>query len=281
MRTFTRRRALAVLGIGAIGLAACGSSSSSGSSETTAGTSAASAAATSAASALPATGGLKVVASTSWVAAFAKLAGATDVSYIAPNNVQHPPDYDPKPSDLAKVADAQFVLLAGFEGFAQRLKDASGSKAKVEVVATEFDPAKLKAEVMRLAGVLGTDMAAAEKNVAAYAAFYDKAAADLKAKLAGKTPVVVAQAFVANWVVFAGFTPAGTYGPMPPTASQVSELTSLKPTYVFENVHMGGGTEIAAAANAKKIDLVNFPGDDLDLTKVVAKDAELIAAAFA
>ncbi len=49
--------------------------------------------------------GPKVVASTSWVAAFAKLAGATDITVIAPSNLQHPPDYDPKASDLEAVAD--------------------------------------------------------------------------------------------------------------------------------------------------------------------------------
>ena len=32
---------------------------------------------------------------------------------------------------------------------------------------------------------------------------------------------------------------------------------------------MGGGTEIVAATSAKKIDLINFPGDDLDLIKVI------------
>ena len=97
----------------------------------------------------------KVVASTTWVAAFAAMAGATDITVIAPSNLQHPPDYDPKASDLAAVADADFILLAGFEGFADRLREAAGSDAVVEVVATEYFPAALEAEVLRLAALMG------------------------------------------------------------------------------------------------------------------------------
>ncbi|MBE1490780.1 hypothetical protein [Plantactinospora soyae] len=46
-----------------------------------------------------------MVASTSWVGALAKAAGATDIIVVAPGNAQHPPDYDPKPSALAAVTD--------------------------------------------------------------------------------------------------------------------------------------------------------------------------------
>ena len=164
---------------------------------------------------------VRVVASTSWVAAFAKLAGATDVTYIAPNNIQHPPDYDPKPSDLAKVANADFVLLAGFEGFAERLKDAAGSKAKVDAVATDYDPAKLDPRCCAWPPC-SAPTARRPRTTSRLHGGVHKASTDLKAKLAGKTQTVVAQAFVANWAAFAGFTPVGTYGPQPPTPGEVA-----------------------------------------------------------
>ena len=84
---------------------------------------------------------LKVVASTSWVGAFALAAGAEDVSIIAPSTIQHPPDYDPKPSDLEAVSGADYVLYAGFEGFAPRMQEAvGGSSDKLIIVATENSP---------------------------------------------------------------------------------------------------------------------------------------------
>lgn len=224
--------------------------------------------------------GPKIVASTSWVGAIAKLAGATDIAIIAPSNIQHPPDYDPKASDLAKVQGAEYILMAGFEGFATRLKDAAGSKAKVENVVTEYDPTKLTAEVNRLAALFGTT-AAAKTNLDAYLAAYDKASADTTAKLKGKTPVIEAQAFVAVWAVFAGFAPVGVYGmEKPPTPAEVAEIVKLKPTFVFENSHMPMGTDVVSATGAKKVELVNFPGDDMDLTKVVATNAQRIVTAL-
>ena len=225
-------------------------------------------------------GGPKIVASTSWVGAIAKLAGATDIAIIAPSNIQHPPDYDPKASDLAKLTGADYVLFAGFEGFATRMKEAAGSKAKVETVVTEYDLAKLTAEVNRLAALFGTT-AAAKTNLEAYTAAWTKASSATTAKLKGKTPVIEAQAFVAVWAVFAGFTPVGVYGmEKAPSPDEVAAIVKLKPTFIFENSHMRLGTAVVSATGAKKVDLVNFPGDDLDLTKVIATNAQRIEAAL-
>ena len=57
----------------------------------------------------------RVVASTSWTAAFARAAGATDIVTIAPMELRHPPEYEIKPSDLAAVAAARFLVHSGYE----------------------------------------------------------------------------------------------------------------------------------------------------------------------
>ena len=270
LQSLTKR--VAILGIAttlAAALAACGGSSTSSSSTEA---SAASAASSSSVA------GPKVVASTSWVGAVAKMAGATNITVIAPSNIQHPPDYDPKASDLAALSEADYVLMAGFEGFAQRMKDAAGSTAKMLMVAPDYDPAKLKVEVDKLATEWGTTEVA-DANMATYTTQYNDAAAALQKTTSGKPEVVVAHAFVANWAGFAGYTPAGIFGPDPLTPAKVAELVKLKPTLVFENSHMPGGTEIATPANAVLVSLINFPGDDLELMPVVNKNAETITAA--
>ncbi|MFB7032692.1 metal ABC transporter solute-binding protein, Zn/Mn family, partial [Streptomyces sp. NPDC056295] len=88
-----------------------------------------------------------VVVTTTWEGAFAKAAGADDVKVIVPQSVHHAPDYDPKPSDLAAVARADFVLYAPFEPYAAKIKDAAGSKAKLVEVNLDNDPDKVRAEV--------------------------------------------------------------------------------------------------------------------------------------
>lgn len=229
---------------------------------------------------LPNGAATKIVASTSWVGAMAKLAGATDISVLAPNNIVHPPDYDPKPSDLAAVANGELILLAGFEGFAKRMSEAASSTAKVDNVATAVDPAKLGPEVMRIAAMLGTtDTATA--NVAAYTKAWNDASAALKAKLGTTPQVVIAHAFVAEWAGFAGWTPVAAFGPAPLTANDVAKLAAMKPTVVLENSHMPGGKPIADAAGAKFVSLINFPGDDLDLTQLISKNAATITSALA
>lgn len=77
---------------------------------------------------------LKVVASFSIIADFARNVGGDRVditTLVGPNGDAHV--YEPKPVDAAAVAKADVVLVNGlqFEGFLQRLVDASGTKAPV------------------------------------------------------------------------------------------------------------------------------------------------------
>ena len=226
------------------------------------------------------TSGPKIVASTSWVAAFAAAAGATDITVIAPSNLQHPPDYDPKPSDLLAVADADYVLLAGFEGFAARLQEAAvGDLDKVVMVMTENSPATIRAEVTRLAELFGTQ-AAAEAYLANFDQEYERLSTALQAEVGGTKPVIVTHLFMTPWVHFAGLEPAGAYGPAPLTPAELKTLADAQPQFVFENAHMGGGDPVVEATGATKIDLLNFPGEDLDLLKVFATNAERISAAL-
>lgn len=226
--------------------------------------------------------GPKVVAATGWVAAIARLAGAGEITIIAPSSVQHPPDYEPRASDLEAVADADFVLLAGFEGFAEQLTEAAGGDAKVLTVATTYDPAKLAAEIEKLGAAMGTAEAAAE-SAPRIAGELTAVCADLKERLGGATPVVVAHAFVVEWAACAGLAPVGTFGPAPITPGEVDTLAKAGPTLVLENRHMAGsGEAIAGATGAKLVDLVNLPDDaSLDLVAVARQDADAIAAAVA
>ena len=266
----TRRSALAVLVvIGALVAGACSSSDDQDATTTTSGSET-----TDAAADAP-----KVVVSTTWVGAIAKMAGATDITVIAPSNIQHPPDYDPKASDLAALSDADYVVLAGFEGFADRMTEAAGSDAEVLTITPDYAPDKVAAEVDKLAEAWGTTEVA-DENVEHYTEDYEEDSAALQETTSKEPQVVVAQAFVAGWADFAGYTVAGTFGPEPITPSQVAELTALSPTLLFENSHMPAGAEVAASSGATLVELVNFPGDDLDLVPVLDINAEAITEAL-
>ncbi|MGW7365609.1 metal ABC transporter solute-binding protein, Zn/Mn family [Streptomyces sp. NPDC054841] len=208
-----------------------------------------------------------VVATTTWEGAFAKAAGAEDVKVIVPKSVHHAPDYDPKPSDLAAVAAADFVLYAPFEPYAEKIKEAAGSDAELVEVTLDNDAGKAKAEVTRLGELFGTEAAAAKWNTA-FATEYDKLAAEVKSAWPGsKQPTVVTQVFTAWSARLAGANVVGTYGPEAVTPKQLAELSAKKPLYVLENAHMSTGT-VLPDSGARQIRIVNYPGEDLDLLAV-------------
>ncbi|MFI9121134.1 ABC transporter substrate-binding protein [Streptomyces bikiniensis] len=208
-----------------------------------------------------------VVVTTTWEGAFARAAGAENVTVIVPRSVHHAPDHDPKPSDLVAVAKADFVLYAPFEPYAAKIREAAGSSAKLVEVDLDNDPDKVRAEVDRLAGLFGTREAAGRWK-AAFGTEYARLNKDLRAAWPdGKSPVVVSQVFTTWAAKLAGTDPAGTYGPDPVTPARLAELSAGKPDLVLDNAHMSTGT-VLPGSGAKQVAIVNYPGDDLDLLAV-------------
>ncbi|WP_442582443.1 zinc ABC transporter substrate-binding protein AztC [Mesorhizobium sp. ASY16-5R] len=92
---------------------------------------------------------LKVVASFSIIADFAKNVGGDKVeitTLVGPNGDAHV--YEPKPADAVAMSKADVVLVNGlhFEGFLARLVETSGSKASIAELTKGIKPLKMKAE---------------------------------------------------------------------------------------------------------------------------------------
>ncbi|MDC7789002.1 hypothetical protein PQJ75_21910 [Rhodoplanes sp. TEM] len=225
----------------------------------------------------------KIVASTTWVAAFARAAGATDITVVAPANLPHPPDYDPRPSDLAAVADAAFVLMAPFDGFARRLREAAGSTARVVTVDLVNAPETIRAEVTRLGALFGTEAAAAA-FLARFDAEHARLSAEIADRLGRQRPRTVAQRFMAPWARLASLELVGTYGPGPLQPAQLAELAAKSPGLVLKNGHSeregapSAGRAIAQATGAREVALLNFPADQ-DLLGLFRENARRIVAA--
>ncbi|MFF9011995.1 metal ABC transporter solute-binding protein, Zn/Mn family [Streptomyces sp. NPDC014870] len=208
-----------------------------------------------------------VVVTTTWEGAFAKAAGAEDITVIVPPSTHHAPDYDPKPSDLAAVAKADFVLYAPFEPYAAKIKEAAGSKAELVEVGLDNDADKVRSEVTRLGKLFGTEQAATAWKTG-FDAEYTKLSGELKAAWpGGKSPNVVAQVFTAWAAKLAGATTVGTYGPEAVTPGQLAELSKKKPALVLDNAHMSTGT-VLPDSGATQVKIANYPGEDLDLLAV-------------
>ncbi|MEQ1699700.1 MAG: zinc ABC transporter substrate-binding protein [Ilumatobacteraceae bacterium] len=222
--------------------------------------------------------GPKVVASTTWTGAYAKLAGATDITVIAPTSILHPPDYDPKPSDLLAAADADIVVFAEFESFAPRLTEAAGGDVTTFPLTLENTVASIESEVMRLAAELGTE-AVARTNLDTFLAAAKELGADAATHVGEAAPVIVSQVFMSYWADWAGLTSAGTFGPQPMSAGDLADLTALSPTLIVDNYHVPGG-QAFEAEGTPRIELINYPGDDLDLLAVFQHNHDLFVKAL-
>ena len=223
--------------------------------------------------------GPHVVAASSWEAAFAKAAGATDVTVIVPASIKHAPDYDLKPSDLVAVSKADVVLYAPFEGFAGKIKDAAGSSAKMVQLNLDNSHDNVAGEVRRLGDLFGT-RANADTWLRGFDAEYRKLSAELRAaRRNGQPPKVVTETVVGYAAQMSGAQVLGTYGPGEVTAAQIADLSARKPEFVFASEQMDNGTVLSGAA-ARQLDLTNYPTADDDLLTVYRDTAAKIAAAL-
>ncbi len=218
-----------------------------------------------------------MVASTSWAGAFATAAGARTVTLIAPASVPHAPDYDPKPSDLAKIGSADYVLYAPFDSFAPRLKEAAGGQAKTVELNLENTPDNIRAEVTRLGELFGTS-AQATQWLATFDRRYAELSAQAKAAMPQPAPNAVAHVFMAYWGEFAGLPVKDTYGPEPVTPGQLAQLTALRPGVVLANAHLPSNPAIPSVST---VELINYPGADLNLLEVFEENTRRLTGALA
>ena len=119
----------------------------------------------------------RVVASTSWTAAFADIAGADSVETIAPANLRHPPEYEVTVSDIQKIAASDFFVYAGFERMMKTLGTSVGTVQMIRI-ANNNSIATVTSETAKIAEKLGT-----EKENEARLALYVNAIREAKAEV--------------------------------------------------------------------------------------------------
>jgi zinc transport system substrate-binding protein len=208
--------------------------------------------------------GPTVVASTAWTAAYARAAGAGQVVVIAPLELQHPPEYEIKPSDLDKVRGAKLVVYAGYEKFAQKLTEtAGGEKVTALKVYTDNPPDNVKQQAALIADALGTKSAYDQ-----WAKEFDTFAAQMRADAQKAYPnrKVVVHQMQRTYVEWLGFEVVGEFGPAEPSPAVVAELAQKGAIVVIDNYHNPVGQPIAESAKAKYVQFINFPGKDSTTT---------------
>lgn len=199
-----------------------------------------------------------VVASTSWTGAIARAAGADEVRVLAPLELKHPPEYDYRPADIAKLGEATAVVYAGYEPFMKKLLDAAGyPESKTVKVTTTNTPDNLKQQARLLAEKLGT-----VKREAEWELQFEKVTAELlkkaEAKKISKTKVLVQQ-HQQPFVKWLGYQIVGVFSAEELTPTKVMEYANLKSDLVIDNFHNPQGKPIVEVAKCEYVELINFP----------------------
>lgn len=203
----------------------------------------------------------KIVASTSWVAAMAKAAGAQNVRVLAPVDLKHPPEYDFKPSDVQSIIEADWIIMAGYEPFMNQMLEANDvDEEKIIKVSTTNTIENLKEQTKLIAEKIGTEEAQAkwdEEFTIAYNSILEKA----KNKGVKNTKVLV-QMHLQAFVKALGFDVLEAYSADELTPAKIGELAKLNPDLIIDNYHNPQGQPIAEATGVDRIEIRNFPGEE-------------------
>ena len=223
----------------------------------------------------------KVVASTSWAAAFADIAGADEVESIAPVNLRHPPEYEITVSDVQKISDSEVFIFAGFERMMKTLGTKVANKGVSVQVTLDNSLATVKASTLKIAEVLGT-----EDIQKVRFAEYEKLVKDgqkkvLKKKLNKKKVLCNKnQTYLAKEL---GLEIAGIFGPGPVSAEELLEAKKAGYDLIIDNIHNPTGKPVTEVLpKAKYIVWRNFPEavEHDALKKVVSENIEALLTEF-
>jgi zinc transport system substrate-binding protein len=178
-----------------------------------------------------------VVATNGWTASFAQLAGADDVLILAPSDMKHPPEYEISLKEMQIVAQADYLVFAGYEAMMGRIRESLGDESQLKMIqiTTVNSQQIIHESVMKIAEVLGTQSVAAE-NLKNLDDFFDLWRKDLSWHQEMLSSVIVH--FHQNGPAGSlGIKPLMVFGPAPPTLGENAEVLKIKPALIIDNYH--------------------------------------------
>jgi len=223
----------------------------------------------------------KIVASTSWAAAFADIAGAEEVESIAPVNLRHPPEYEITVSDVQKISESDIFIYAGFERMMKTLGTKIPNKGTSVQIVLDNSLATVKESTLKIAEELGT-RSVWEKNYAAYEKLIKDGLKKCTRKKLNKLKVICNknQTYLAKEM---GLEVAAVFGPGPVSSEVLLKAKQEGYDLIIDNIHNPTGKPIAEVLpDAVYIEWRNFPEviEHNALQKVVKSNIDLLLAQF-
>ena len=223
----------------------------------------------------------RAVATTEWSAAFCRAAGLEDVRVLAPSALQHPPDYELKPSDIPAIMEADIIVFGGYEGMMERIRShVAGSDTAMLQIETVYDPELIEKSVRAIAAAAGTEVAAEANLTVIREAWAEARRMADEAGLSGAK--TIAHRFQAPFAGIVGLDVVTVIGPVPPGPRLIAEAAGSGAVLILDNWHNPVSAPIGEILKgAGTVELINFPGrgGTVTLDDVILYNARLLAGA--
>jgi len=204
--------------------------------------------------------GATVVATSSWTAAYAQAAGAGNIKILAPVEMNHPSEYELRPSDIPMLMEAEVIVYAGYEIMTERLKKGLNlPPEKLLLVQTDYSYDAIEKSVMALAARLGTE-SIAHKNLLEIRHAFDEGKIALQEKNLQGLSIIVHR-FHVPLARELGLVPVVIFGPAAPEISEIVAVSKTDARIIMDNIHNPVGQPFKEVLpNTLYIQLLNFPG---------------------
>ncbi len=184
------------------------------------------------------------VASTSWVAAIAELAGIDGVVTVAPATLRHPPEYEITADDIVKVMNASLFMCAGYEKMMDTITTAAGlEEDRIVKVKTTNTLSNLESMVKLLSQKAGTEEKA-EERWSEYKALIEGARERISSS-SNRDIEVYANKNQAEFARDLGLNVVSEFGSGQLTSAQIEEAHDKAYPLIIDNVHNPVASPIA------------------------------------
>lgn len=193
------------------------------------------------------------VASTSWTASYADLAGVDDILVIAPATLRHPPEYELVPSDIAAIQNADFFVSAGYERMMQTIREGIPSDSRTDIsISTGNSVDNIIAQADYIASFTGTEV-----RYQSYVDMIEEARAKV-ADLGLDQASVYIQTMLVQLAEDIGLNVAGTFqGQL--SASQIQSAVDAGYDIIIDNFHNPSCAPLEGLVSCPIISWRNFP----------------------
>ncbi|HPS13175.1 MAG TPA: hypothetical protein PLB87_07855 [Prolixibacteraceae bacterium] len=202
----------------------------------------------------------RVVASTSWTAAYVRAAGVSNVVQLAPSMMEHPSEYELQIGDMEKIKKADLIVYAGYETVISQIQQSLKiDPSKFIKIETSYVESQIRSEVMKIAEKANT-VKAAQLSLDLIHRSYGEAKMDIEKNGLKDKPVIV-HFFQSGFAKEVGLKPVAVFGPSPLESYDLSKLLKSEAVMIIDNRHNPIAQPLSEMKKGvKTVELLNFPG---------------------